>query len=80
MLATLRGNFLERRSLIAFTAAVYHDENRDLVKRLKVALYKAGLAKGYLDSAGLAPFDQFHSCGMAATIELTDELEINATT
>jgi SAM-dependent methyltransferase len=42
----------------------------DLTERLKTALAAAGLGEGRLSPVELAPLDQFHSRGLAATIDL----------
>ena len=47
-----------------------HYGRDDLRERLADALRAAGLAEGRLSPADLAPLDQFHTRGLAATIEL----------
>jgi len=49
---------------------VHHYGRDDLTARLKTALAAAGLGEGRLSPATLAPLDQFHSRGLAATIDL----------
>jgi SAM-dependent methyltransferase len=48
----------------------------DLRDRLRDALQAAGLADGVLSPAELAPLDQFHTRGLAATVELAAAAEI----
>ncbi len=45
--------------------------------RIERALEAAGLANGKLSSSDLAALDQFHSRGMAATVDLAARLEID---
>jgi SAM-dependent methyltransferase len=52
---------------------IQHYGGRDgLTERLDAALEAAGLADRQLSPADLAPLDQFHTRGMAATVELAD--------
>jgi sarcosine/dimethylglycine N-methyltransferase len=52
------------------TKVVAHYERGGLVDRLLAALKTAGLESGPLSVAQLAPLDQFHSRGLAATVEM----------
>ncbi|HLZ66129.1 MAG TPA: methyltransferase domain-containing protein [Aliidongia sp.] len=54
----------------------HYDRRHDLTERLKTALTAAGLDDKRLSAADLAPLDQFHSRGLAATIDLAAALEI----
>jgi len=49
-----------------------HYGGNGLIARLDDALAKAGLAGKRLSPIDLAPLDQFHACGLAATIELAE--------
>jgi SAM-dependent methyltransferase len=49
-----------------------HYGGNGLVARLDDALSKAGLASRRLSPIDLAPLDQFHARGLAATIELAE--------
>ena len=49
-----------------------HYEPGDLTTRLRDALREAGLADGTLSPKDLAPLDQFHTRGIAATIEMAE--------
>ncbi len=51
---------------------VQHYGQHDLRERLRAALSAAGLAEKRLSPADLAPLDQFHTRGMAATVELAE--------
>jgi SAM-dependent methyltransferase len=51
---------------------VQHYGQEDLRERLQAALMAAGLAGKRLSPADLAPLDQFHTRGMAATVELAE--------
>lgn len=53
-------------------AVIRHYGAASLVPRIEAALAQAGLATGVLTPQDLAPLDQFHSRGMAATVELAD--------
>ena len=53
-----------------------HYGHADLRKKLAAALAAAGLADRILSPADLAPLDQFHTRGMAATVELGAALAI----
>jgi SAM-dependent methyltransferase len=52
-----------------------HYGRNDLRQKIEAALAAAGLAEGKLSPANLAPLDQFHTRGMAATIELGEALK-----
>lgn len=53
---------------------VQHYGRSDIRQKIKAALAAAGLSEGVLSSAELAPLDQFHTRGMAATAELAAAL------
>ena len=53
-----------------------HYDRHDLTDRLKAALTAAGLDGQTLSSEVLAPLDQFHSRGLAATVELARSLAL----
>jgi ubiquinone/menaquinone biosynthesis C-methylase UbiE len=55
---------------------IEHYGDTDLRDKLAAALAAAGLGDKRLSPADLAPLDQFHTRGMAATIELADALGI----
>ena len=55
---------------------IKHYGHRDLRERLAVALTAAGLGDKRLSPAELAPLDQFHTRGMAATVELAEAADI----
>ncbi len=55
-----------------------HYEQASLVERLQLALPAAGLGEERLSPDDLAPLDQFHSRGLAATVELARELDIGS--
>lgn len=57
-----------------------HYERSSLVEQLQHALAASGLGEGRLSSKDLAPLDQFHSRGLAATEELAKALSIDAAT
>jgi ubiquinone/menaquinone biosynthesis C-methylase UbiE len=57
-----------------------HYERENLVEYFRAALDKSGLGATRLTSKDLAPLDQFHSRGLAATVELAKALPIDATT
>jgi SAM-dependent methyltransferase len=50
----------------------------DLRRKIEAALAAAGLSEGRLSPADLAPLDQFHTRGMAATMELAAALAPSA--
>jgi sarcosine/dimethylglycine N-methyltransferase len=52
-----------------------HYGRTDLRQKIEAALAAAGLAEGTLSPAALAPLDQFHTRGMAATMELAEALK-----
>ncbi len=51
---------------------VQHCGQNDLTERLRSARMAAGLAGKRLSPADLAPLDQFHTRGRAATVELAE--------
>ena len=53
-----------------------HYGHHDLRDKLAAALAAAGIADRKLTPADLAPLDQFHTRGMAATVELGEALKI----
>lgn len=53
-----------------------HYDRHDLTERLKAALTAAGLDGKELTPADLAPLDQFHSRGLAATAEMATKLAL----
>jgi SAM-dependent methyltransferase len=55
-----------------------HYGTTSLVRRIDEALHRAGLADGIIGWADLAPLDQFHVRGLAATGELAEALGIEA--
>lgn len=55
-----------------------HYGENDLVARIGAALRSAGLGDGPLSSEALAPLDQFHTRGLAATAELAKAAGIAA--
>lgn len=56
-----------------------HYDSSDLRQRIEAALARAGLSGGVLSPAELAPLDQFHTRGMAATMELAAALAPSST-
>jgi len=59
---------------------ISHYGENDLVERIGAALRSGGLAEGPLSSEALAPLDQFHTRGLAATAELAKAAGITAGT
>jgi cyclopropane fatty-acyl-phospholipid synthase-like methyltransferase len=57
-----------------------HYERASLVERLRAALAARGLGEKRLTSKDLAQLDQFHSRGLAATVELANALSITDAT
>jgi SAM-dependent methyltransferase len=57
-----------------------HYERESLVEHLRTALAKSGLGEKQLSARDLAPLDQFHSRGLAATVELAKGLPITEAT
>jgi len=57
---------------------VHHYGGARFIGRLERALHEAGLADGPLTPMDLAPLDQFHARGLAATIELAEAAEVQA--
>jgi SAM-dependent methyltransferase len=55
---------------------VHHYGGDGIVERLDDALAKAGLVGKRLSPADLAPLDQFHARGLAATVELAEAVNI----
>lgn len=53
---------------------IEHYGRNDIRGRIEAALAMAGFAEGTLSPAALAPLDQFHTRGMAATAELGEAL------
>jgi SAM-dependent methyltransferase len=56
-----------------------HYGTESIRERIEKALADAGLGDRKISPADLAVLDQFHASGLAATIELADSLEIDAT-
>jgi SAM-dependent methyltransferase len=54
----------------------HYDRQHDLTARLEAALEAAGLGGKRLSPADLAPLDQFHTRGLAATVELARALAL----
>ena len=59
---------------------VHSYESADLMARMHKALEKAGLAEKQVSIDELAPLDQFHSRGLAATQEIAESLPITSAT
>ena len=59
---------------------VQHYGRLGLKDRLEDALRAAGLGEGVLSPADLAPLDQFHTRGLAATVELAEAAAVAAGT
>jgi SAM-dependent methyltransferase len=57
-----------------------HYERPSLVEHLRAALAKSGLGEKRLSARDLAQLDQFHSRGLAATVELAKALPITEAT
>jgi SAM-dependent methyltransferase len=57
-----------------------HYERASLVEHLRTALAKSGLGEKRLSTRDLAQLDQFHSRGLAATVELAKALPITEAT
>jgi SAM-dependent methyltransferase len=57
-----------------------HYERESLVEHLRSALAKSGLGEKQLSARDLAQLDQFHSRGLAATVELAKALPITEAT
>src|ERR1700748_3328885 len=57
-----------------------HYERPSLVEYLRNTLATSGLGERRLSSKDLAPLDQFHSQGLAATVELAQALPLNEAT
>jgi SAM-dependent methyltransferase len=57
---------------------VRHYGDGDIRARLEQALARAGFGEGRLSSSDLAPLDQFHTRGLAATVELAQAAAIQA--
>ena len=62
------------------TAVQEHYDNHTLVENLCSSLERSGLGDKTLSATDLAPLDQFHSRGLAATIELAAILDIKSDT
>jgi SAM-dependent methyltransferase len=63
----------------ALEVAKYY-ERGGVIEHIQAALAASGLGERRLSSKDLAVLDQFHSRGLAATVELARELSINETT
>jgi SAM-dependent methyltransferase len=55
---------------------IRHYGESDIRTRLETALKQAGFGQGRLSPADLAPLDQFHTRGLAATVELAEAARI----
>jgi SAM-dependent methyltransferase len=64
--------------MIASHDVIDHYGTTSLLRRIDEALRRAGLADGIIGWADLAPLDQFHVRGLAATGELAEALGIEA--
>src|ERR1700735_1728707 len=53
-----------------------HYERESLVEHLRSAMAKSGLGEKQLSARDLAQLDQFHSRGLAGTVELAEALAI----
>src|SRR5258708_3673608 len=62
--------------MIEAAKVAQHYGRDDLTERLKAALTAAGLGEKQVSPEDLAPLDQFHSRGLAATVELAQALGI----
>jgi len=62
--------------MVATQGVRNHYGTTSLVRRIDEALLRAGLADGIIGWADLAPLDQFHVRGLAATRELAEALGI----
>lgn len=60
------------------TPTEVHYAGEDLTNRLMAALDAAGLSGHQISAADLAPLDQFHTRGLAATVELGRAAELKA--
>lgn len=60
--------------------AAHYDRGDALTERLRSAIAEAGLGEGALTVEQLAPLDQFHSRGLAATAEMAAELDLTVGT
>src|SRR5262245_44635751 len=58
----------------------HHYERLGLIEHLRDALAASGLDGRRLKAQDLAPLDQFHSRGLAATVELARSLALNEAT
>ena len=59
------------------SAITQHYERSSLVEQLRSALATSGLGQRRLSTKDLAALDQFHSRGLAATVELARALSLN---
>ena len=62
----------------ARAAALSYYEGPEIVERLRAALTKAGLDPDALDIDDLAPLDEFHALGRAATLALAELAGVHA--
>jgi SAM-dependent methyltransferase len=62
--------------MIETSRVVDHYSRPDLILLLRNALMAADLPEAHLDPKDLAPLDQFHSLGLAQTVDLAARLEI----
>ena len=66
--------------MIAPSHVTQHYDQHALTERIAAALAAAGLDGGTLSPKDLAPLDQFHSRGLAATVEMAERLALTAAT
>src|SRR5882762_197605 len=60
------------------TKIVHHYGQKDIRFKLEAALKDAGLGDGALSPNDLAPLDQFHTRGLAATTGLADVVGVRS--
>ena len=60
--------------MIEPTKVIQHYDRQELTARIAAALVEAGLDGKTLSTKDLAPLDQFHSRGLAATLEMAERL------
>jgi SAM-dependent methyltransferase len=64
-------------AMVEPASVVRHYGSGDLTEKLKAALTAAGFGNRRLSPTDLAPLDQFHSRGLAATVDLAQALDIS---
>src|ERR1700761_8272039 len=65
--------------MVEISKVAEHYERASLIERLSAALKADGLDDKQLSPKDLAALDQFHSRGLAATVELAHALELDST-